>query len=1277
MRNRLFLFFFFICIALLECAYAQRPFEFKCTDYIATPDRSQAKFSYDKDENTFTIKDSGINNIAFQMNKSVDYAYYITNEQIWFAVKGSNLSMNVSDSDIWWFNGFNKGGSAEADHAIRTSDGEQIIIWNIKDNTLLNANMDYNSDRIYLSSQGNEFSYCMGLTSTAGGSTISLIGYFAPYELAAAYPELMTLMGYDSEGVKLTAELKDIITGMMAEIGAMIEDSLYSAYKNVLESARNSASASLENIGDKGYAEAFAALKDLRSAMEAVTVNSVTGISSYERTANGIDAMQGDLCIKIMFHADDVVRVHKSYSRDILKKSLSVVEQTALSADFTVDEKDGVVTLDNSHVVVKLNLSTSEISTLNKDGAILTQEHGFSFSPCMDGPNESYQIQQTFVLAPDEYIFGMGQIQNGSLNQRGKIMNMVQDNMKVYIPYFQSSKNYGFFWDNYSPTMFTDSESETRFRSTGNEIDYYVLVGEKSSDVLPLMRRLTGHSPMPALWNFGLYQSKERYTSADETRGVVEKYRSLGVPLDCIVQDWQYWGDDAHWNAMEFLNPAFLNYQEMIKSVHDNNAKLMISVWANFGPRTKQYAHFSSKGRMIEAVSYPFGAGVKPYDAYDSDTRDEYWGFLYEGLMSNDIDALWLDSSEPDYQQKSPADYDYVTGTGHTWRALRNAFPLVHVGGVHNHFRSDAIAGKQGLADKRVSILTRSAFAGQQRYGANTWSGDVTSSWQNLANQIPAALNLSACGIPYWNSDIGGFFTGGFGGVGDANWRRLYMRWLQFGTFTPMMRFHGTNTPREIYQFGSENDGIGDFDHILKYIKLRYRMLPYLYSTAWQVTKNDATFMTALPVAFSHDRMCYDVADQYMFGDAFLVAPIVEDHANSRDVYLPSGAKWVDFWTGISFEGGQTVCKQANADVIPLYVKAGSIMPWGPDVQYSTEKDWDNLEIRVYPGADGTFVLYEDENDNYDYESGEYTEIPFAWDEETKTLRIGKRTGAFDGMMAERTFRICKVTKYRGCGDLHAKSYSAIVKYDGNETSVVLDEDEGVAPELTDCTSEYIVNASFEEDGAALTKMEPRGWTVSSTTAWWGVNQGGGNGDPVATDGEYIFGVWDSSNALSSVIKQTIPDLPKGNYMLTVDMHVSGTMQMSRLGNQRLFANADEVRFADQMTTAGTGDNYPMQTLKLNFAQTKDGIPVEIGVTTDGAPSATWFKIDNFRLYSVDDKDFVPSGIKDVQSDASIEAIQIFDISGRRINKLSEGINLVRERLSDGTVRVRKVRLGY
>ena len=611
---------------------------------------------------------------------------------------------------------------------------------------------------------------------------------------------------------------------------------------------------------------------------------------------------------------------------------------------------------------------------------------------------------------------------------------------------------------------------------------------------------------------------------------------------------------------------------------------------------------------------------------------------------------------------------DYLSGFGQTWRSLRNVFVLGHTGGVFNHHRELEAEGNKYLKGKRVSILTRSGFTGQQRYSVCSWSGDVTASWDNLARQIPAALNFSACGTPYWNADIGGFFLGNYGGLGDDNWKRLYMRWAQFGTFTPMMRFHGCGCAREIYQFGRRGDAAGYFDQLEKYIKLRYRMLPYLYSTAWEV-HNGKTFMRALGLAFTDDTKSYGVKDEYMFGESFLVAPILQDNTRARSVYLPKGTKWTNFWTGETVEGGRNTTFKGSIDQIPLYVKAGTIMPWGPDVQYSTQQQWDNLEVRIYSGQDGSFVLYEDENDGYGYEEGRYTEIPFSWDEANETLTIGTRNGEFEGMLQNRTFNLVRVCPKRGLGDKHATTFTATVTYDGNEMKVLLpflegddqpeeEEEDPDKPEeddpdfnnKEDITSLYIQNPSFEDNNSTLTKVAPKGWTVDSNTAWWGVNLGGGSGDPEATDGKYIFGVWDGSNALSASISQIIPSLPAGKYQLAVDMHASNRDNGMRVGNQRLFANDATAYFYEQVEDAGIGDNYPMQTFHLNFTQKNDGEQVTIGVATDGAPIETWFKIDNFRLYRP-----AADAINDISIEKSHTGL-IYDLSGRIVNNPVKGL---------------------
>jgi alpha-D-xyloside xylohydrolase len=421
---------------------------------------------------------------------------------------------------------------------------------------------------------------------------------------------------------------------------------------------------------------------------------------------------------------------------------------------------------------------------------------------------------------------------------------------------------------------------------------------------------------------------------------------------------------------------------------------------------------------------YP--SGVKVYDPFNPVARDIYWRYL-KYLHSLGIDGWWMDSSEPDHLDAKPSDLDNKTYLG-SFRKVRNAFPLLTVGGVFQHQRAID-------SSKRIFILTRSAFAGQQRYGANTWSGDVTSSWQALRNQISAGLNFSLTGIPYWNADIGGFFLTRFPRkLDDPEYRELYTRWLEFGTFTPMMRSHGADAPREIYQFGTK--GTKYYDAIEKYIHLRYRLLPYIYSTSWDVTANQSSMMRALMMDFPNDKNALDLNDEYMFGKSLLISPVTnpmyikpsingrdtiqaEDFSTvkSKETYLPAGTGWYDFWTSEKLSGGNKVTKQTPLDIIPVYVKAGSVLPLGPAVQYAEEKKWDNLEIRIYPGANGKFVLYEDENDNYNYERGIYSTISFEWDDAKRTLTIDERKGIFPGMLDTRRFNIVMVTADKRVSD--------------------------------------------------------------------------------------------------------------------------------------------------------------------------------------------------------------------------------------------------------------------
>lgn len=1017
---------------------AQQRYSFHCGDYVSTDDSRapQSAFSYNENANTFTVKASGTNNVAFKMSSEVDGNYYISNEQYWFTIHATNVSTTLNDSRIWWFNGYNNGAQSPT-RVIANSDGSQLLLWNIKASGTMGTNMDFTQQKIAISSHSNGFIHAIGLTSGSGDGTISDVNYYAPYELAAIYPALRATMGYDA--TTLTTKLLSKTDSLMAVAenklagtinSKLVADSLQKADAEVKEA--------VATLGKSDYSGAYTLYKKMDGSI--IYFDNNNHKISYTKTDNGITGVCDSLSVKVVFYTDGIVRVYKSYLPTEQKTSLCVVKQPETGIALTYKDYGDSVAVSSSMMTAVYTLNTGHVGIHRKSGESLINENSFSMVPVMDGVNNSYSVRQAFSLDANEDIYGMGQIQNGLLSQRNlTYYNMSEGNRTVFIPYFQSTKGYSVFWDNCSPTTFIDNSISTSFQSTGTEIDYYVMTGVNNDSVLRDMRTLTGNCPMPALWNFGLYQSKERYQSAAEVINVVRKYRSLKVPLDCIVQDWQYWGDDAHWNAMSFLNSNYSNYARMIDYVHDNNAKLMISIWANFGPKTDQYTELNALGRLIPVSSYPTDQGVLPYDCYSTTARDIYWKYLYNGLASKGIDAYWMDSSEPDYFGNGTTDYDYLSENGATWRSMRNAFPLCHVGGVYEHHRAQT-----DMASKRVSILTRSAFAGQQRYGANTWNGDMGASWEVLANCIPAACNFSVAGNPYWNSDIGGFFTDGFTGADDSSYRSLYCRWVQFGAFCPMMRFHGTTIPREIYQFGSKGDSKGDYDRILKYILIRYRMLPYLYSTAWQVSTNGQTFMQALPVAFGSDTACRSVKDEYMFGKSFLVAPVVKDNADSRDVYLPKDVKWIDFWTGTTVSGGVTVTKATPEDILPLYVPAGTILPWGPDVQYSTEKQWDSLEVRVYPGDDGAFTLYEDENDSYNYENGAYTEIPFTWNDATMTLTIGKRNGSFTGMLSSRVFNITLVKNGNGTGDAHATTFNASVKYTGDAMSVSLSTD-GVA----------------------------------------------------------------------------------------------------------------------------------------------------------------------------------------------------------------------------------------
>lgn len=744
----------------------------------------------------------------------------------------------------------------------------------------------------------------------------------------------------------------------------------------------------------------------------------------------------------VQFFTPSVVRITKLPDGSEAPTSM-VVSAIPENVDIKIKKSGNKTVYSSSELIVSVD-KTGKIKFTDPKGKVLLEEGGFDLSPITAGADSgSYVVRQEFALRPDESIYGLGMIQNNKLNQRGEDRLMMQSNLEDFTNFFQSIDGYGIYWDNYSPTQIKDGKMLSLESRVGDAVDYYFMYGGDADGVISRMRGLTGKVPMLPKWSYGFHQSRERYQTKDELLEVVDKYRDLGIPFDGIIQDWQYWGTNYTWNAMRFINPDFKGAQDMIDHVHDKNAHFIISVWASFGPETLAYRELKDKGLLFDFETWPeygitdwpqgdplYKSGVRVYDAYSPEARDIYWKYLSE-LHKMGVDAWWMDSTDPDHLNYKDSDLDQKTAAGKSYRAVRNLFPYMTVGGVDSHQRDvDSL--------KRVFILTRSFFAGQQRYGANTWSGDVGSSWDSFRRQIPLSLSHSMTGNPNVNTDIGGFFAGRYNYPGkyssataNPQFQELYTRWMQFGLFSPMMRSHGTEVHREIYLYGKEGEPV--YDALVKAIKTRYRLLPYIYSTAWQVSENDDSFMRPLFMDFKNDKKTHSMGHEYMFGRSLLVCPIVDplyteeepvkiDTRTSTpgnawpvvdwrahktyEVYLPSGADWYDFYTNRLYKGGRDITTDASLDICPLFVRAGSILPWGPLRQYADEPSDQPMELRIYPGADASFELYDDAGDGYGYLKGEMSIIPLKWDNYNRTLTIEERKGSYPGMSEKQTFKI-------------------------------------------------------------------------------------------------------------------------------------------------------------------------------------------------------------------------------------------------------------------------------
>ena len=725
------------------------------------------------------------------------------------------------------------------------------------------------------------------------------------------------------------------------------------------------------------------------------------------------------LTCEVTVYSPDIIRVVKypaGGTGAAGKESYSVVMEPQPVSVHRSETEDAVL-LRTGKITASVDKATGNVTFSDpSSGKVLLQETGTTFEPrpASDVDAGRFKVTQRWQFDTDEYLYGMGQRQDPDLSIRGKKIHLWNTNMYIYIPFFCSEKGYGLYWDNPGMGDFDDTGADGTLMSSevADCSDLYFLYdGGKLDGMVAAGHKLGGKPTLFPLWLHGYWQCRERYHSTEELCEALRTHREMQIPLDGIVQDWQYWGPNTNWNSMRFDNPLYERADTMIDFVHRNNAHLIISIWPDFGPDTAPFQELDAIGALLPFKTWPLEGGVKVYDPFNEQAREIYWKHL-KGLVDQGVDALWSDSTEPDHFDETPEDDDYPTADG-SWRSVKNAFPIITNNGIYDHYRAEGYA-------KRAVQMTRSAAFGIQRFATFSWSGDVSATWDVLKRQIPSGLDYTLCGIPYWNTDIGGFFNSWYeGGTHNPALQELQVRWMQWSVFVPVMRNH-TSGPltTEIYRFGAP--GEWPFDEQLRAIRLRYKLMPYIYSLAGATVLEDALIMRPLVMDFAADRKALALSDEYLFGPSLLVHPVTDpvltevyDGGKARltgrtsapfGTYLPSGTDWYDFHTGERIPGGQTYTRDYTISEIPVFVKAGAILPYGPDVQYTSEKPWDALEIAVFPGADGQFTLYEDEGDGYGYETGACSTVTFTWDDAASRLVIGSRQGSYPGMLSERDF---------------------------------------------------------------------------------------------------------------------------------------------------------------------------------------------------------------------------------------------------------------------------------
>ncbi len=773
-------------------------------------------------------------------------------------------------------------------------------------------------------------------------------------------------------------------------------------------------------------------------------------VTGYKKTSYGVSCILKVGSMNIYLLKDDVVEVkYTNLTAMPAKQSLVVLPTASYLKNFSVSEKGNDIIITTAKVKVVINKTSQAITYTDLQNNIILAEAN-QYSKVMKDTTvagiSTYSCATSFQSPANEALFGLGCHPEDSLsiNYKGRNQDMAIKYLTGAIPVMLSTNGYGLLWDNYAESKFFGAEAaNTQYKyvsESGKLVDYYFFYGPSFDQIINAYRTITGRAPMYPKWAFGLFQSQDRYKTQDEVLTPAAAYREAHIPVDGIVQDWYYWYPLPIGSHVMY-RPAYPNPKAMVDQLHKENFHGMISIWPCFGTGTANFDALKAAGNLTSITWDNFTTHTRDtyYDAHSPKAREMYWQQARDSLVKRyGWDAWWVDQCEPDTEDPNERKKAiFYTGKGVDYF---NSYSLEHTKGIYEKWRRD-------IAGKRIFLLARQAFAGQQRTAATLWSSDISTTFPTLRNQVPQAINTCSSGIPYWTSDIGGYISRtAAGGIPDwkqPSMRELFTRWFQFGAFCPIFRIHGRGE-RALF---SSNWDEKTRTVLLKYDNLRYRLLPYIYSLSAKVTMDNYTMMRSLAFDFRNDAAVYAIPDQYMFGPAFMVAPVTrqlytgagaDGTVKTRKVYLPKGADWFDFWTGKKLSGGQTIDAAAPIDIMPLYIKAGSIIPMGPLLEYATQRAADTIELRIYPGANGSFTLYEDANNTYNYEKGEYATVTFNWNDRQGELAISATKGTFPGMLKKRVFNVVLVKENGATGEEQIRQADKIIRYDGKAMKIVL-----------------------------------------------------------------------------------------------------------------------------------------------------------------------------------------------------------------------------------------------